>query len=873
MVQIDCIISDNEDAKITSDPVSVGYLRIMNWIFSSPNPVSIWKLLDEGCKYDPRPVIVAAVDRFFQEPVHGGRKFLQYVRLLSDRSITHAACHYCVSTSLELLNHVTQHRIRSQDPVYSPSIAQPFQLAPTPSEILRIFQYVDLKLQTFVSKQVSTFSSEICKLLIINMSMLLQSLLLGDSELVSTSLPSDFDIKQDITGEHQVYLIQQAWKYKLLKNCIKHGRMEVRVQGVEIMQQDLIAVYNLYIRNIDPSPPHPIVQYLAKLILEDKLVNYIVGPESHPNLMGRATNIVGFLIVAGKYTEVETNIIWKTVEESQDVRTIDAVIDMIFGFLNIAPYHVLIYLCEKLNELPVGGFDTHMLNYCRKIIDCIGLKWKELPPQKLGMSPYNLCIRLIRQAHTDVSLPSARKREIYQFAVTELRKLFSWAPSDVDRSSIYHECIADISGKSPCATGSIAAINTLLGSSPKEDIESLASTSEIIPLIVSEFVHLVDSETTKMSSFQLYSEPLTVRLSLLQQVIVHIPDSITPDLGDILWNSMLGARALSEQARDAAWTMLDRVARLSSSKNSFLDRCIQDYLPHAGSQCLTSGVLPFAEQVVQYETRISTHSGRKENGQRHLPGSDLLWHISLSASHQSLGEKAVSLLVYQYLGSPGIRSASPETVNEIYVKLVERCINQLKSASEKLKSGTSSGGEEDSMVIVASEKETVRAKVHFIRSLHVLKEFIQGIRSRTLLSPSPRLLQREVPDLQGTKVCIRYQPFSGGSNRSIQTIEVGDLETLGDLAEHIASLTGFSKFTAIQGGQKLDLELHSNTAIRELKLDQKGLILVRKAPDASPIEGSRTAKRLRPLELEVMNYFPELYRLLGIDILLAKNVS
>ena len=875
MVKIDCIMLDDEDAKIAPDLISAPYLKVMNWIFISTNTLSIWKLLDEVCKYDPIPAIAASIDRLFQEFVQGAQNLLQYIHLVSNRSQTQAGYLYCVSTSIEILNQLLQYRFRLRDPMYSPSIAQTAHLAPTPSEILKIFQHVDTKLQTFVSKQVPTLSSEICKPLIYHMGALLASLLLADGELIAKYLPSNFCTPSDIAKDHQIYLTQYAWKYQLLKKCIKQGRMEIRVQGVEIMQLDLVQVYSSYIRNKKTSTQHRVVQYLSDLIIEDKLVDYLVGVESHPNLIARSGNIVGFLIVADKYTELETNIIWKTVAESQDKRTVDAVLDMIIGYLNISPYSVLLYLCKKLNELPVGAFDPHMLHYCRAVIEHLGSKWKETSSQKLSMSPYNLCIRLIRQAYAVASLPLARKREICQFALAELHKLLSWAPGDVDRSTIYQECIADVSNKSPCATGSIAAINALLGSSPREDIEILASTSKLTRLLISEFAYLVNTESTKTANFQVYSEPLTVRLSLLQQVIVHIPDSITSDLGDVLWNSMLGAQAPNEQARDAAWSMLDRVARISPATNSFLDRCVRDYLPNADFQCLTSGVLPFAEQVVQYESRTSAHADSKEAGQRHVPGSDLLWHISLSVSHQNIGEKAANLLVSQYLNSPSIRSASQDTVREIHVKFVERCIHQLNIASTKLSrlnDGTSSG-EEDSMVIIASEKETVREKVYFIRSLHVLKEFIQGIRSRTLLSPSPQLLHREVPNIQGTKVCIRYQPFSGGSNRSIQTVEVGDLETLGDLAAHIKSLTGFSKFTAIQGGQKLDLLHYNDISIRKLKLDQKGLMLVRKTPDATPMEGSRTAQRLRPLEIEVMKHFTELYSLLGIDEMLAKEVS
>ena len=178
------------------------------------------------------------------------------------------------------------------------------------------------------------------------------------------------------------------------------------------------------------------------------------------------------------------------------------------------------------------------------------------------------------------------------------------------------------------------------------------------------------------------------------------------------------------------------------------------------------------------------------------------------------------------------------------------------------------------MVIVASEGEVQKEKLYFVRSLSILKEIMKWTRSRVVLpSPSPKLLQRGSHSLKGEKICIKYQPFNGGSNKGQQAIEIGDLETFRDLTDHLSKLTGFSKFSTIAGGQRVDPATCGEMSLRDMKLDQKGLLLIRKCPDATSIQSLNPTKTLRPLEIEVMEHFQELYDLLGIDEQLGKEVS
>ena len=878
MIQVDCqTLKENaEDTSVTPDLISPPYIQRFMWIPLPPHSNALWKVLKQMYGYDSRTAILATINRFSEKSTNGIQELSQYILLLLDRSQTQTSLLGNVWSPLNLFSRITDFCCTFGDSSCDASRSSIPNVSPLLSEAFTLFKAVDTKLQAFISKQISTLTLDLCKGLVVELGCLLRNIMSANDDVATATLPNDCGSVADLSKEDRVSLIEAAWKYQLLRRCIKDGRMEIRVQGVDSMQQELVAVYNKYIaKNKAGGVSNKIVQYLSDLILEDKLVDYLVGVDSHPQLIQRSTNIVGFLVVTGKYTEVESDVIWKTVASSQDTRTIDAILEMVTGFLSISQFSVLLYLSKKLNELPIRSFDGRMVIFCGAVLEHLRIKWRQVDSQKLDMSPYNLCIRLIREATSDTSLSPNRKREIYNFAISELHSLLALGPSDADKNSLYQECIADVAARSPFATGSIASINALLAKSPRDDIELLAGSSNLTSLIIGEFAATIDTDATNAATLQSYSDPLAVRLNLVQQIIVHIPDSITPELGNSLWNSMLGAHVPSDLARDAAWAMLERAARSSHVPNKFLNQCIQCYLPQADVQCLTSGVLLFAEQVIQYESRTSNPIGLGEARDILVPGGELLWYLSLSVPQQNLGEKVIQMLVSQYIGGLSIRRASQDAVNEIHVRMVERCIRCLTKAASrlrKLNDGTSSG-EEDSMVIVASEKEVQREKFCFVRSLSILKEFLREIRSRSLPSPSPRLFHRRSLDLKGERMCIRYQPFSGGSNKDMQTIEVGDLETFEELTAYLVLLTGFSKFTVIAGGQKLDPTSCHNLTLRELKLDQKGLLLIKKSPDATYVHGSPLTTRLRPLEVEVMKHFQELHDLLGIDEQLGKDVS
>ena len=884
MVQIDnqTLAEHLEDPGSPPELISSRYLVSLIQLQNHTSP--FWKSVVDTSRYDVKVPVTAVISRFVQPPANGITCMTSICKALFERSQKCSTVTQNIWVHLNVANRVMNHyRVLQTSSAASEETWLP-ALRDLPYQLYQFFLIFDNQFQTLISKQISALSIETSQGLVSGMSTLLLDIACSDEELTRKIIREDLALTCDFDREDGAQLVELAWKFGLLKKCILDGRMEIRVQGVDTMQVELVGVYQKYVQNRESGKDHPTAQYLSDFMLDNKLVDYFVGVESHPQLINRCANIVGFLVVTGRYTEVQSDVIWKGVVTSPDSRFIDALLAMLHGIFNISGYPILLYLTAKLNEIPIHAFDASMNNYGRMLLDHLRRTWihskseKPIFLQRMDMAPFDLCIRLIRQSLAESSLDYSRKREIYNFARNELGSLLEFGPSDADRKAIYRECIKDISDRTDYATGSISAMSTLITQNPEGEIMLLTKGSDLTNLVIEEFAHVIDLERLSNGHSQMLEERLEIRCTLLQHIIVSAPDTITAGAGGKLWDFAVGSRAPHDRARTQGWMcFLKALRRCKATENPFIDQLIKEYLPRLQPQYYTAGCLQFVHEVVQYESCIPA-SQLDKDANRGPSATDLLWQLSLTAPPNTIEPKAISLLVALCLDSPDVQRRTQAATDAIHIEIVERCIRQLSSAASKLRSyndGTSSG-EDEPMVIVASEDEFQSQKLCFSRSLMILKEFIHGVRSRPQYSPQaqsqPRL-SHEGCEIKGDPICIRYQSFSGGAGTDIRTLELGDLETIQDLCSRLISLTGFPSFTAIAGGQLLDLKKMTNETLRSRKLDQKGLLIIRKNADAESVPSLPHASGLRPVELEILAHFSELYQLLSMEDKLAKEVG
>ena len=741
------------------------------------------------------------------------------------------------------------------------------------AELLDLFKICDGKLRLMVEKQVSFLTHEILKHSISILSALLRQILTVDQPTLEALFPEDLKLYpvgigyESCPPSQRIVLCELAWKFDLLLKCITAGRMDSRMTGVEEMQSSLLGIYGEYIKGEHGSMDGPVVQYAANFLLEKKVVDYLVGVDSHPRLLSESKNIIAYLAVTQKYTTKEIDMIWNSVLSSQDPRITEAILGVMRSLMDMAEAPIVSYILQKLMELPIEAYDSKMAPFTAWAVNC---RWSKCSAGvALDPAMFHVLVRFLRECPAGSSMYLSAKLDFFRFAVDKLQCLPFQELSSEEKKGILRRIIEDISEASSASTGSIVTLNVIWNrssTSTEAAIRELGSPSGFAALLVDDFARL--RETEQLLGLDMHEFPylLQDRLHLIQKVIVDCPNVLSSDQMVRLWDNLVGEGALNNDARDKAWAMLTNGAQQAQGqRNSFFDRCVVELLPKLAPQFLTPVVLEFASQLTGYEDHLARSGSGLNSGTDALPG-DIFWHIALNVANAETGLRAISAFVERNV-SP-LEALPKDVTSERHTRLVERCIQSLTGGSSELRrmSSGSASSDEDSMVIVPSDSDLNAIKLRFIRSLSILKMFIQRIRDKLPASPgsaTSTTLSEHV--IQGDEISIRYQPHVSGKPTGIFTLKIGDMAPLEDLVSQLSKQTGFSEFQLIAAGQRINQAAQADVPICNIKPLLTGVLLIQKVPGSKSNKGNGAFIPLLPLEQKVMNHFQELYDLLCIN--------
>jgi ubiquitin carboxyl-terminal hydrolase 34 len=707
----------------------------------------------------------------------------------------------------------------------------------------------------------------------------------GDEFLRRLSQDMAIDLPDHTSTDENTRILLGGWKFGILKKHFMEGRMELRVHGVEKMQAALVDVWKEYISQNPDGISDPFVQYLVRFIKENKIVDYLVGVDSHPQLIGRSSNIVGFLVVTSTYTDRETDVIWKAVTESQDSRIVSEVLSMLTKtfYMHTTASPALLYLCEKLSSLPLDKFDAGMLEFCDSLLGQMTPRHNpghmfmdQSDTQHAHAIPLRLCVRMIRESTVAEDLSADQRTKLQSFGSRKLSDFIKAGIGEDDRMEMYERCIQDIAEMNQFTTGSIQALSALVPHWDASEMRKLATDFDLTRLVINDMLHTVNG--TNFDLADCFSQHgLVSRVEILSRLINQAPETVTPELGSALWNQILLSSKLGPEGHRTVWAMMVNSLSRSAAPNSFLDQCINEHMPHLAPKDYDFELLLFAKQSVNYEIRFKPPPAAGENEIVFIPGMDRIWDIILTAPPGTVEADATKFAIEVYLDHQIIQTAPRSAVDATHVSIVGRCVKQLKSAAATINTrprsdGVATNGATEMEIGDASESEELD-ELMFTRSLLFLHQLLEGLRTRPRYSPPqgspPTLPQRP---LRGSPLDLRWQSFRDGIQSQIQSLRIGDDSTAAELTERLTQLTGFSKFSTIAAGARLDLFEKPDTRLKEIKALQAGLLIIRKSPDAEELQRSNKCQPLTSVDSEVMKYFDDIYQFLALSEPLAEQV-
>lgn len=741
----------------------------------------------------------------------------------------------------------------------------------------QFFILVTQALHLAVEKLVNHLTTEGASGQILSLTDIYQCALRSDHEKAAEILSDHRQKHPDLPASLAPGAIAWEWRFNMFEKLIMSSQMQLRVWAVGHMCTDLVMFWRRFGDVQDDSGAF--LAYFAEYLKRTKLVEYILGPTCHPEITLESGNVVGFLLVTKFYQREQTDLLWQTITSSQDRRVADALTRMIANIAHLYDHDQLLYLCEKLQTLPVESFGTGPIRvFCEQVLKHLMTKGSG-ERILLNHVPYELCLRLLRQSSVYSAQSQVAYPDIQAFATQKLRELHHHGPDLEGRRRLYLNCIEDIAERSPTTLGSLSGLFISIRHAVPTELQVLTSEHSFARLLVDELDHAISVSRSTSGLLVLAGPSNAPRRDFIYNLIYYEPESLTDGLGRRLWDMMVGSAAISQDDRSAGWSVLNDAARQAGFGNLFVSTCLSDHFSSLPSDCFCAGALRFLKEGII--SRVNGHDIALDN-EEHVrrSGIEELWRMILTTPDLKAAEAAIDVLVRDiYIDSRVVLDYPHHRARQVHLGLVNRCLGQLNEAARVIMpSGEdSTGGDDESMVIVAAEAteaQLAHQECVFLRSLAVLQRFLQAHQSKAHFAAADlRLLMLPSPTtVVGESAELKFQSFDGDKQTDVQPLNIGRENTAASLLASLREVTGFENYRIYYKGRTfVPRETEICKSLSDLQIHD-GLILVKREEDGT-LPSSRMRPGATPLEIEILSHFSELWGYLSMEEKFAQEVS
>ncbi|KAF2751197.1 hypothetical protein M011DRAFT_104769 [Sporormia fimetaria CBS 119925] len=664
-----------------------------------------------------------------------------------------------------------------------------------------------------------------------------------------------------------VGLISLAWRFRILKKYVEKGRMETRVMAVTAMCDALVDTWRTYNQSPGGLKEHPIGRFLADFLIEQRVFDYLVSVDAHPNIISRGGHIVGFLVVCGRYGKSHTDAIWRFLSDSQDPWVVAAIVKMLTPIISLLHQDDLLYLCNKLYELPLESYTADIIHLNAQITEHVMTKEVDWAHTDYAARPWNVCVRLIQNTAPGRE-SSHLSPEIYQEACKQLNRVAMIVNPDC-RKEIYLECAENIAVNSSKATGSIHVLWLLCGSSRlpvPTDSDFFGRRQEIVTSFVEELCSFV-RDLSERGHFTNYLVAFEYRLQLLCMFLFRIPGAVGEQLYSRIWDHLLGPYASDNHIRDRAWCCFAESLRLEP-RNEFCGRLITDYVQVLDPRYFTPRFLDFVESFLSSAIdRIEPLPKEEGKPAMYIAWTDLLWRILMTAPPGTIEDRAATLLADRYVNVSTGHGNTLEQVEDAHVQLAEKCVGLLTSARQRLAEDSAeleTVTEGSRMDIVAPQDD----QLSVARTVLLVKLMLDHLRTKPKFSRKSQLTVRPEPKApahnRGETIKVLYT--SNNSTSTKEPMLVGTTNTLRELESRLCEATGFTKVNLFCSGQRLNHASKLDDTLSSLGVDNNAFLLVQKAAGSEtrlPL-GASTAGGSK-FEAALMSHFEPLFDCMSSD--------
>jgi ubiquitin carboxyl-terminal hydrolase 34 len=677
------------------------------------------------------------------------------------------------------------------------------------------------------------------------------------------------------------------WKIRLWKKYFCTGKMELRVVGVDTMAHDLVTFYTEHpiaregqvrTQNIRPE-----FQCIAQYLVKEKIVEYLVGDSSHPQLIARASNIIGFLVITNNFTTEKADLVWETLVMNEDRRVPDAL------FTSLAPVcktltqvEEELYLCKKISWRPIPVFSSDSQIFILALLEKLRSRvaTKQVDSEQF-VTIVTTCVDLMcqcveatpatpvtYQVRRDASLTIAT---VSQDMSTELRH------------QVYRDWVSCIENRQPPEHIYMQAIWTMIQYQSEQDVHYLAKELQLTKIAMQSYSDFVRTSKTNptntRSDRQREIEELESRLGLILNLLGSCTDSAPADICMMFWNHLVGPDALNNGTRDFAWKELAKLADdPQKSRREALNSLYGMFLPTIRPDNFTPSFITFVEKLAKMNLPDVDPTNEGAEGVLKLPGVDLMWRVMLMAPEGSGEDSAMGFLARLWMNK-SIEQLTNESVEENHKSMVQFCVKRMNEAYNFIRSQSpqnANASPEDSDMMDTTDPDKChyeeRAFCRCVSFLRILMNYIRARPDMVRSLPYPPPLEvAESGIINGEPVTIKYQVWPSGEGRDtgpICEVVVGDLETRRELHERVCKWAKFSNFRLFWGGRSVNLLEKPMETLRDFKAQSKTLMMIKQDATSSrqdQLTSSPSFYVKTVFDREIIQNFDTLYKFMDSE--------
>ncbi|KAI6778403.1 ubiquitin carboxyl-terminal hydrolase 34 [Emericellopsis cladophorae] len=715
-----------------------------------------------------------------------------------------------------------------------------------------------------IEKRLSHIQCPVVRALVPKMMELLKITLTGPHSAAVAAMDKHRQLHPTLPPSFTADAVAYEWRFDTDLKFIKCGQMQLRVHAVMSMCLNLVAIFKQ-----NPSQS-PILRHMGEYLLRSNLMDYIMGPNSHPELIQECANIIGFLFVTKLYTQDHTDRLWQCLTASADARFSEALMRALPSILHVLGEEELCQFLSKLEATSAEQLTGPVRAAWSFVMDHWFQKISQ-NPTKVTYQPYRLCIRLFREMYMrGTPRPTA---ELHGMIANCFDKFLRIVTDEV-RGEIYRSCMDDLTQRRQTTLGSLWVLH-MLAVRRSIFIYNLGQVPDkaLAELYINEIADAVDAASSENSQPVLSGSANLPRREVLYYLISQHGSNIDHATAVRLWENTVGHRTLCARDREAGWKILQNFASLGNP-NAFVQECLTKHIGSLPPECYCDGALQFIKQETLAQTKETDEFNLEDGDNVNNTCIEHLWRIVLGAPDKNLAERAMQVLAVEvYLDNTALQDCTPLKMRKVHSALIERCFQQLKAAANELTlaSGEAHSDSDAVMELRGDRNTTKDAERLFLRSLHLLQHFLQEYQSRPRFAApvlSSLVAKEPAATIAGESAQLHYQSFDNGHQTEVLPLEIGQKNTAASLLASIQEQTGFPNYGAFVKGQAfLPSEEDMRLSLDQLKLTNC-LILVRKEHS-----GNEANLRFGPscshAQIEVMNHFRDLWQFLDLPEALA----